>query len=627
MADSSPATKATEIPRNRHRGRARLIALAILFAVLIASAVFSWMTRDAMAHLQSIRSHAGDASANRSLVDQSPWQTAQALAPLAVSTEEVALAHEAERLADHEVDQAFAAALRKASIEHRELTGDALALSQKVAQLQQVVDGDQAALKRLQAQNTSAGKPPAPTKADTGSESTGDDLDILKAQLGLDTDVLTDAQQQLAQASGDQRAEIQQELAAHEAAMTKFDSAAHGDGEVALLSVKRNTTLYSRVKAWFAQLTRHQLLQQAIQQTNADATRLAAEYANLQAESKNQTSPNPPQGPAANLDHAARLALLTHQSEQRQLINLSSDRVQTEKQLAALYSKWLTQLDLQHRILLHLILNSVIVIALILIAVILAIILVRQLTNRPTLDERRARTLRNMLELAINLTGFALILLNVFGVPRQISTILGLATAGLTVALQDFILAFLGWFVLIGKNGIHIGDSVEIDGVPGEVTEVGLFRTTLLETGNSTDQGHPTGRHVTFLNKFAINGRFFNFSTAGQWMWDEIPVLIPETPETYTVIAEIQKAIAEETGKDASLAEQEWKRASRRYGLAQFSAEPQVNLRPASNGVNILVRYVTRASDRFQTRNRLYQTILDVLHKPAAETAPASESA
>ena len=116
--------------------------------------------------------------------------------------------------------------------------------------------------------------------------------------------------------------------------------------------------------------------------------------------------------------------------------------------------------------------------------------------------------------------------------PRETPTILGLATAAFTIALQDFILAFLGWFVLIGKNGIHVGDWVEINGVGGEVTEVGLFSTTLLETGTIADRGLPTGRRITFMNGFAIRGQYFNFSTTGQWMWDEIHLTFqrPENP-------------------------------------------------------------------------------------------------
>ena len=73
-----------------------------------------------------------------------------------------------------------------------------------------------------------------------------------------------------------------------------------------------------------------------------------------------------------------------------------------------------------------------------------------------------------------------------------------------------------------GTNGVRVRDWVEIDGVGGEVVKIGLFRTWLLETGNWTAHGHPTGGKVSFLNGYAIRGKYFNFSTVGQWMWDEI---------------------------------------------------------------------------------------------------------
>ena len=128
-------------------------------------------------------------------------------------------------------------------------------------------------------------------------------------------------------------------------------------------------------------------------------------------------------------------------------------------------------------------------------------------------------------------------------------TILGLGAAGLTVVFQDFILAFFGWFILMGKNGIRVGDWVEINGVGGEVVEIGLFRTALLETGNWTDKGHPTGRRVTFINNFAITGQYFNFSTTGQWMWDEITVNIPPGVDSYKTIEAIHNAVLKETRK------------------------------------------------------------------------------
>jgi small-conductance mechanosensitive channel len=159
---------------------------------------------------------------------------------------------------------------------------------------------------------------------------------------------------------------------------------------------------------------------------------------------------------------------------------------------------------------------------------------------------------------------------------------------------------------------------VEINGVAGEVAEISLFRTSMLETGNWTDQGHPTGRRVSFINSFAIRGQYFNFSTAGQWMWDEIRFNIPAAEENYAMIELIHAAVLKETEKDARLAEAEWKRSVRHAGLSQFAADPAVEMRPGASGINIVVRYVTRAADRFEVRNRLYERVIGLLNKPPA---------
>jgi hypothetical protein len=63
------------------------------------------------------------------------------------------------------------------------------------------------------------------------------------------------------------------------------------------------------------------------------------------------------------------------------------------------------------------------------------------------------------------------------------------------------------------------------------------------------------------------------------------------------------------------VAEQEWKRGARGDGLSRFSAVPVVNLRPSGSGIELLVRYVTRASERFGVRNRIYQQVIELLHK------------
>jgi small-conductance mechanosensitive channel len=595
-------------------GRARFIFLLALVALLALCLIFSWTTRDSMANLPFLARQGTARSlvdSQKTLVDLRPWLTAQALAPLAVTAEETEHAHEAERLADHEVDQAFASALRLATaqFQHRTLTGEALALSQSVAQLEQLVKDDQ---KQVDSLTPKSASPAPPVKQGEPPAADSDDLEIAKAQLGLDSDQLADAQQQLDRASGDNRTQIQGELAAHEALMRAYDGGPHGDGQVAVISAAQHETLAGRLKAWNSQRDRYALIQQALQQTQADITSLTAEHHALEAQANSGAAATTPNAP----DQAAKLASIRAKSGERQLLSISTDRIQTQKQLSAVYGKWSAQVRLQHRILFHLILRSMALIFFIVICMVLCDALVRRLTENPALDRRQMRTLRTILQLGVQVLGIALILFVVFGLPQQLSTILGLATAGLTIALQDFILAFLGWFALMGKNGIRVGDWVEINGVGGEVTEIGLIGTTLLETGTSSETGHPTGRRITFMNSFAIRGQYFNFSTTGQWMWDEITVSVPASDDTQALVEGIHKAVLEETKEDVGVAEHEWKRGARDDGLSQFSADPVVNLRPSATGIDIQVRYVTRASERFEVRNRLYQHVIDLLHKP-----------
>ena len=606
MATSPAASPSGGSQGPRLPDKARLALFITLLALLAVCFVFLWTTRGAMNVLHGEGGISNSASP-QSLVDLHPWQTAQALEPLAVSAEEKECAREAERLADHEVDQAFAAALRQARLEtqRRSLTGDALALSQKVTQLGQLTKQDQALVDGLTAQaELSKGS------ASSGSQpsSANDDLEVAKAQLGLDHDELSDAQREFERASGDHSTQIQDELTAHEASMHEYDSQAGSGGQIAVLSAAQDSTLAARLNAWFKQIHRQGLIEQALQEAQNEVRSLTAEHTALEAKA------NAAGAAGEGTDRASQLAILKNRSIERQILSIDDDRIQTEQQLATTYTKWSAQLKLQHQIVLHLILQSLMLILFILMGMLLGEALVRRLMARPAIDRGHMGTLRSILGLSIQVLGIVLILLAIFGTPKETPTILGLATAALTIALQDYILAFLGWFVLMGKNGIHVGDWIEINGVGGEVTEIGLMATTLIETGGLADQGLPTGRRISFMNGFAIRGQYFNFSTFGQWMWDEIEVNVPEGADVDSLMENVQKAVAEETKDNSRLAEQEWKHGTRAAGLSRFSAAPAVNFRPSSSGIELQIRYVAPASARFDLRNRIYQRVGELLH-------------
>ncbi|MCU1330083.1 MAG: MscS Mechanosensitive ion channel [Bryobacterales bacterium] len=576
--------------------RTKWVALASLLALTISCIALSWRTPDAILAASFVGNNAEPSKASpgqQATVNLQPWQTAEALAALAVSPEELEYAREAEHLADHEVDQAFGAALRRATLQKISLPPEAASLATKVAGLEKMVAEDTAHVTQLTARDPE------------------DNLDVAKAQLALDTDQLTEAQKDVARAGGDQRGRIQEELATHEAAMHDFDTHAGAYKPAVSRTGGTYTTVAEDANAWFQQRTRYKLLRAAAGQSRTHAAALVAEHEGL--EHAPETS--------AGTDKASHLASLRHASTRSELLGIYDDQIQTLQQLSATYDKWAAQVQLEHQMTGLLVLRGLGLMGLILIGVMMADELAAVAARRFPTDHRKSGTLITIVRLSIKLVGAVAILLVAFGRPSQLPTILGLATAGLTVALQDFIVASIGWFVLMGRNGMRVGDWVEINGVAGEVEHISLFRTSMLETGNAHNKGRQTGRRTTFSNSFAIRGQYFNFSTSGQWMWDEIRVSIPAGRDASSTIEHVRAQVLKETLKDAREAEQEWKKVSR-----HFAAEPAVDIRPGSSGIDMVVRYVTRAGDRFEVRNRLYHQILGLVHQ-SAEDIPAVATA
>ena len=301
------------------------------------------------------------------------------------------------------------------------------------------------------------------------------------------------------------------------------------------------------------------------------------------------------------------------------------ERIEDQNRLAETFRKWMEVVGDQERAVVHRGLRGVAIIVAILLIGIFFDSWLKSLLGNVKLDARQGETLHAVVSTALQIIALGLILLVIFGPPGQLGTFLGLAGAGLTVALKDFIVSFFGWFVLMGKNGIRLGDWVEINGVTGEVAELGMFHTVLLETGNWTDSGHPTGRRVTFTNNFAIEGHYFNFSTSGQWLWDELTLVVDSSQSPYPIVDAIQKAVLEATSKSAGEAEKEWQNAARSRNVGALSAAPAINLKPVSGGVEIAVRYITRASERYAMRSRLYQAAVNLISKKDSQ-GPVSVS-
>jgi small-conductance mechanosensitive channel len=308
-----------------------------------------------------------------------------------------------------------------------------------------------------------------------------------------------------------------------------------------------------------------------------------------------------------------------HRAGDQKAMTILDKRVADERQLAEVYAGWIAVVAAKQRAVLHR--------GMIGVAIILGILLIglffdgwlEHVLGRTSLDRRQVETLRTVTRVSLQIFAVLFVLLVVFGPPSNLGTFLGLAGAGLTVALKDFIVGFLGWFVLMGKNGIRLGDWVEINGVTGEVVELGMFHTVLLETGNWTDSSHPTGRRVTFTNSFAIEGHYFNFSTSGQWLWDELQIVVPAGQDPYPIVDAIQKKVVAATSEGAQQAEKEWKGSAKSRGMtSQTTAAPAINIKPVIGGIEIAVRYITRANERYQMRGKLYEAAVTLMGQKAS---------
>jgi len=559
-------------------------------------------------------------AAQRPFVDQRPLQTARRDGALAYTQEERDLARQAEKVADHEVDLAFFDAFRAAQENPPPLTPALKQLADKKNQAQQAVQADQNNVDQLKRKLSAT--------SESQKDNLQDQLGVAQAQLELDQDEEDDAAAALEQAGGDPQTDVQRQKQQHDDEEAYLSTHAIAGPDPVEGNYQAHTLL-TVFRAWKALREKKARLEEALQQSAAAQSSLTQQHTALIAETQKdnegrQSAKQQAKGFAQSSKvssredskaaaQAALDSLKQHRLNQKNLADLGR-RLQDEQELSAIYGRWIALVESRERAALHNLIEILLWILAVALLVYLGNRTIEHLFTGVSAENKRIDTLRAVVKFAAQAVGAIVILFFVFGWPSQTTEILGLAGAGLTVASKDVIMGFFGWFLLMGRNGIRVGDWVEIEGVGGEVIEIGLLKTVLLETGNWTDAGHPTGRQVSFVNSFAIEGHYFNFSTSGQWMWDELQLTIPADQDPYAVIDKLQKLVAEDTKANALKAEQEWQGTTTRYHVQGFSAEPAISVRPTGAAVEVRVRYITRAYERHETRKRLYEAVVELMH-------------
>ncbi len=615
----------------RRSQKLMLAALLLLVGAAVAGLLLTGGTAD---NGPLARSHESTGADEARLLDQHLLATADSLATIATTHGERSLSQNAVRLADRDVDLAFSNALRSASQQPAPSTGKVGTLENRVAQIQSAIATTNQEIKALESEAAHArGKRLVHLHGR---------IELAQAELALDKDELSDANRDLASAAGTY-SHLEDLWKQHEATQ-------HGKESAKSVSNTNNQNLAPGVgrgmvagwRVWSTFHGRQTQLQRAVVQVSQTEQRLSKERQALQQQVQAEESQKqelakkandnlvveqPENGANPRLETNTALSLIHKLSLDEKTLSDLNSRIQDLQQLNTTYGDWIGLLKNQERAALHGMIKSVLWIILAGLLVFIADRTIDHALGRVKLERKQRATLRAVAHFTVRTITALAVLLIILGPPDHLSTIVGLAGAGLTVSLKDFIVSFFGWFILMSRHGIRAGDWVEINGVTGEVVDVSLLRTVLMETGNWNEPGHPTGREVSFLNLFAVEGHYFNFTTSGQWLWDEIKLIIPWGVDPYPIVAKIEEEAKQETANNARKAEQEWQHKTRGYTVKTFSADPSINLRTVVDGVEVTVHYIATAVERYQLRLKLSHAAVGLIQKGTDSTSSNEQPA
>lgn len=187
---------------------------------------------------------------------------------------------------------------------------------------------------------------------------------------------------------------------------------------------------------------------------------------------------------------------------------------------------------------------------------------------------------------------------------------LGVAGAGIAFALQEVIASFAGWLAIMFGGFYKTGDRVQLGGIKGDVMDIGVLRTTIMETGQWVDGDLYNGRIVLVANSFVFKEPVYNYSGDFPFLWDEIKVPI-QYGSNYEKTKELLFKIGKEVAGDLSeKSKEKWNLLQTKYRLEDAQTEPMVSLIANDNWVEFTLRYIVNYKRRRITKTELFTKIL-----------------
>jgi small-conductance mechanosensitive channel len=252
----------------------------------------------------------------------------------------------------------------------------------------------------------------------------------------------------------------------------------------------------------------------------------------------------------------------------------------------------------------------------------------RRLVLRYTHDSRRryqlllVRTV-TMWTLVVAIIGFAFVTeLSSF------ATFAGLITAGLAVAMQSVLVSIVGYFFLIGKYGVRVGDRVQIGNVTGEVIDLGLVRMHLMELSPQGPLG-ATGRVVAYANSivFQPSGGLFKQIPGVDFAWHETTLTLPAGCDYVAVKDKLMAAVVDVVKEYHEEIVRQTKQIEKTTASSAVGgAKPQVQLHFSAAGVEALVRYPVQLQHEAEIDERVSKELMKVISSSAVAAQAESQT-
>lgn len=201
---------------------------------------------------------------------------------------------------------------------------------------------------------------------------------------------------------------------------------------------------------------------------------------------------------------------------------------------------------------------------------------------------------------------------------------LGVTGAGIAFALQEVIASFAGWLAILFGGFYKTGDRVQLGGIKGDVMDIGVLRTTVMELGQWVDGDLYNGRIVLIANSFVFKEPVFNYSGDFPFLWDEIKIPVMYG-SNYAKAKEIILNVGIASAGDlTSKSKEMWNTMQNKYRLEDAQTEPMISMVATDNCVEFTLRYVVNYKQRRATKTELFTKILTDIEATNGEIKFAS---